>query len=386
VSTGTILSGIGHAALILWVILGDWLFQSRDAPEVVVASVDLISSEDFAAMQAAASSPPRPQARPPAETVVTPEPVVPDVVEPEPLPEPEPEPEPEPLPDPEPEAQPELPPDPVPQPIEVPEPIAPLAPEEQVLPSAQPDVQPTPRPADVVTPDPEPAPEPDVETAPDPTPATSDTPAEEPEVVPEDTNETVAPESGDVLATEATEEQTEALGMQTSLRPRSRPAPRPVEEAPEAPAEEPVEEPATDDDVAAAIAAAVNEAATEEPVTESGADEAASTGGGEPLTEGEIGDFSRVIGNKWNLGSASTDALRTTVVIRVTFGPDASPTGFELVESDGPTDAATRTAFEAGRRAIIRASGDGGIPLPLDKYETWKVLELEFNPNGMRMR
>ena len=104
------------------------------------------------------------------------------------------------------------------------------------------------------------------------------------------------------------------------------------------------------------------------------------------MSEGEIGDFSRAVGSKWNLGSASTDALRTTIVIRVTFGPDAIPTGFELVDSDGPTEAATQTAFEAGRRAVQRAALQGGLPLPPEKYGTWKVLELVFDPNGMRMR
>jgi hypothetical protein len=284
-------------------------------------------------------------------------------------------------------APPELPLEPVPQPIDVPEPIAPLAPEEQILPSTQTEAQPTPRPADVVTPDPTPTPEPDVETSPDPTPATTDTPTDEPVVVPDVTPETVAPESGDVLATEATEEQPEALGMQTSLRPRSRPAPRPVvEEAAQAAVEPAVADTATDVDVAAAIAAAVDEAATDEPAADTGSDVAAGTGGGEPMTSGEIGDFSRAIGSKWNLGSASTDALRTTIVVRVTFSPDGQPTGIELIDSDGPTEAATTTAFEAARRAIQRASLQGGIPLPPDKFETWKVVELVFDPNGMRMR
>jgi hypothetical protein len=308
------------------------------------------------------------------------------VPEPEPIPVPDPVPVPEPTPEPTPEPVTPEPVAPEPQPIEVPDPIAPVANEEQALQSQSTEQNATPRAADIVSPEPTPTPEPDVETSTDPTPATSDAPAPDPVVVPDQTNETVAAETGDVLRTEATEDQTEALGMQTSLRPKSRPAPRaePVvaqepapDPAPEAPAQ-------TDEDVAAAVAAAVNEAASE--TDDPGTDAAATPAGGDPLSEGEIGDFSRSISQKWNLGSASTDALRTTIAVRVTFAQDATPTNFELIESDGPSEAATTTAFEAARRAIQRAALQGGIPLPADKYDTWKVVELVFDPNGMRMR
>ncbi|MES2144937.1 MAG: cell envelope biogenesis protein TolA, partial [Pseudomonadota bacterium] len=270
-------------------------------------------------------------------------------------------------------------------PIEVPEPIAPLAPDEQILPSTQAAAQPKPRPADRVSPDPVPTPDPQVETSADPTPATTDTPTPDPVVVPENTNQAVAPEAGDVLRTEATVDQTESLGMQTSLRPKSRPAPKPASAA-EPPADAPVADAAqTDAEVQAAIDAALNDAAAE-PAAATGTDVAASPAGGEPMTSGEIGDFSRAIGSKWNLGSASTDALRTTIAVRVTFSPDGQPTNIELIETDGPTEAATTTAYEAARRAIQRAALQGGLPLPPDKYDTWKVVELVFDPNGMRMR
>ncbi len=107
---------------------------------------------------------------------------------------------------------------------------------------------------------------------------------------------------------------------------------------------------------------------------------------GPPLNAGEIGDVRSAIGNKWNLGNVSTDAMRTTVVVRVTFDPSGKPLNIELIESDGPTQDATNVAFAAAKRAVQRAFLEGGIPLPPDKYETWKVLELVFDPNGMRLR
>ena len=52
--TGTIVSGALHAALLLWVILGDWLFMSKDLPPVEIAEVSIMSESDFQSMVAAA--------------------------------------------------------------------------------------------------------------------------------------------------------------------------------------------------------------------------------------------------------------------------------------------------------------------------------------------
>jgi hypothetical protein len=289
-----------------------------------------------------------------------------------PEPEPQPEPQPEPLPEPEPQPQPE---DVV------------VAPEEQPLPSMEASLRPKPKPADRVAPDPVDVPE-DQPTSDAPTEATSETPTETPEIVQEPTEETSPEESGDILRTEATEEQDEALGMTASLRPKSRPS-RP---APTEAAEEPAETAETSETASAETSEAaedpladlLDEAATAETAEAGGSDVVAPTG--PPLSAGEIGDVRSAIGNKWNLGNVSTDAMRTTVVVRVTFDQSGKPGNIELIESDGPTQEATDTAFSAARRAIIRAYQEGGIPLPPDKYETWKVLEFVFDPNGMRLR
>ena len=44
-----------------------------------------------------------------------------------------------------------------------------------------------------------------------------------------------------------------------------------------------------------------------------------------------------------------------------------------------------RQAFEAARRAIIRC-GSRGFPLPAEKYDQWREVEMVFNPEGMRMK
>ena len=47
---GAIISGAGHLGLILWVILGDWLFAPSDMPPVEVAQVSLMSAAEYDAM------------------------------------------------------------------------------------------------------------------------------------------------------------------------------------------------------------------------------------------------------------------------------------------------------------------------------------------------
>lgn len=373
VQTGTLVSGLGHAGLILWVILGDWLFASAPADQVIVTQVSMMTSAEFDALQAAASTP-------------TPSP------EPAPKPQPRPEPKPEPAPAPAPAPEPVVEPTPAPEPV--PEDL-PTAAEEQLLPSPSQEEQAVPDAAEIVAPVPTDVPE-DAQTSDTPTPAVSDQPTAEPVVPQEPTEATVAEATGTVLQTEANRDQTEALGMTASIRPRAKPE-RPPEPAPEdvaaevaaavdAPQDQPADEPAaeapTEDAVADALAEALAED-TSDPTSDTGGSDLPQ---GPPLTAGEVGDVRSAIGNKWNLGSASTDALRTTIVVRVSFSPEGQPTDIELLESDGPTEAATSTAFSAARRAVLRASQDGGIPLPADKYDTWRVLDLVFDPNGMRLR
>ena len=56
-----------------------------------------------------------------------------------------------------------------------------------------------------------------------------------------------------------------------------------------------------------------------------------------------------------------------------------------MIGYEGGSDASAQQAYEAGRRAVIRC-GQNGFPLPPEKYDQWKELELVFDPNGMRMR
>ncbi len=62
------------------------------------------------------------------------------------------------------------------------------------------------------------------------------------------------------------------------------------------------------------------------------------------------------IGNFWNV--AALDGAQTRVVLRVTFTPAGQVADVSLIESTGATPAETELAFQAARRAVLRAASD----------------------------
>jgi hypothetical protein len=389
--TGQIISGAGHGALILWLLLGDWLFSPPEPEELQVVSGSLISSADFEALQAAA--------RAAQETAPEPE-----VEEPPPEPEvqePPPEPEVE-APPPEPDVQ-EPPPEPEvvelpPEPEEVPEgetgfaEPSPLPPADvaQPLPNPLENARPRPRPNDIVRQETvEETPE--VETSETPTPAVSDQPAEtiveEQEATPE-----TAPEAA---ATELAPEQPEppALAPTSSPRPRARPTQvaaaepeaedAPAEEAPaeQAPAEEtPPEQPA-EDPLADVLADVVAEESPEEPTEGGGTTRSL----GESLNAAEMNGLANTINRCWDLGAASTAALNVSITLLITLDQGSRPIDVELLDSSGDTPEAINTARRAAITAV-RNCGREGLGLPPEKYETWKQIEVVFDPRGAQLR
>ena len=88
-----------------------------------------------------------------------------------------------------------------------------------------------------------------------------------------------------------------------------------------------------------------------------------------------------------DVGSLSSEALETTVVVALTMNRDATPVvgSMRLASFTGGSEAAARQAFEAARRAIIRC-GANGYGLPDEKFGQWKEIEITFNPERMRNR
>ncbi|MEI6098783.1 MAG: cell envelope biogenesis protein TolA, partial [Alphaproteobacteria bacterium] len=55
---GVIISGVGHVGLILWAVVGGWLFAPQELPEIQVVDVSMISTAQFDAMTSGAPAPP----------------------------------------------------------------------------------------------------------------------------------------------------------------------------------------------------------------------------------------------------------------------------------------------------------------------------------------
>ena len=395
--TGTIISGVGHAGLILWVLMGDWLFQPQDQPAIAATEVSLLSEAEYDALVAAAPSTPDPAKQPSLPEVTPPAPVEPtlDAAEPQPEPVQEPAPAQEP---PTPQAVPEL--EAAPAAVEVapvPEPEVTETLPDQPTPDVVPEEalalpENTPPPVDQaaprVAPIPTVAPEPEVQIAEEAVAAVTPEAAPDAPLVTEDQQATALEEAGTVIETEATEEVVEAptTAPASSIRPKSRPtrtaAAEPAEAVTQPVAEAAPDEPAVDA-AAEAIAAALAEATAEDSGVAEGGNTAPQ---GPPITSGEKDGLRVAVSACWivDTGSQSADV---TITIGVSMNPDGTVVGnsLQLISAEGGTDAAQRSAFEKARRAILRCE-KGGYPLPPEKYEQWKDIEMVFNPDGMRLR
>jgi hypothetical protein len=366
VNTGQIISGAGHLALIGWALIGG-VFQSAPPPfEVVQATA--ISEEEFAAIMDRQSAPDA------VADVDTPEPPAPGEAAPSLRSEADTPPE---------AAQPDAsatpPPDPAPDVSQ----ITPPAPAEvedapPVMEVPQEDVavmvpevspRPQPRPAPRVAPEAVARPEPDVRVddvaSPEVTPDEGAESAEEP-------SEATAPEEAATEIVTEAEEPAQAAPT-ASVRPRTRPA-RP---AATAEAETETAPPAPDQSaVNDALAAALGQA-----------QQTSQTPSGPPLTGGEKDALRVAVQRCWNVGSLSSEALRTTVVVGVQMAETGKPEigSIRMLSASGGGDAAAKQAFEAARRAIIRCGNDG-FDLPVEKYDHWRDIEMTFNPENMRIK
>ncbi len=386
-NTGQIISGAGHAGLILWVAVGGFFQPPRDVPEVAVTSVSLLSARQYEELAAAAAGKPDVAAvvdQPkPADPVL--EPAVSPRPEAKPLTEPDPEAQPEPLQESAPDVS-QIEPLPVPEEVVAPAPPAPVTDADQPL--LVPDTtEAKPQDAPRVAPVPAETPDLDAEVAEMPTPAVSPDAAPDAQVVEEDKPK-AAPEAATTqIITEAVEtEDKPSLAPVSSARPRSKPPARTAETPKaEAPAATAVAEAAPvpeDDSIADAVAAALSEAEAAPAGTDGTVENA-----GPPMTDGEKDALRVAVQACWNVGTLSSDALKTSITVGVTVALNGVPdtASIRMIGFEGGTEASARQAYEAARRAIIRC-GAKGFPLPPEKYEQWRNIEMTFNPERMRIK
>lgn len=365
---GHYISGAGHLGLIGWLLLGG-LFSARPEP-FEMTEVSVISGAEFDAMIAATQAPASATevAQPAAPSPVQETPDIsstPDEVIEQPAP-----------------VQTEAPPDdPVPEvtelslppetevddtPPDLQEPVGDIA---VLVPEVGP--QAIARPVDRVAP--EAIAQPDPDATPDPVEEAAQAPDEAGETEAENQDAQAPEEATTEIVTEAT--QAPAASSRPPGRRPAAPAPRVVE----TPA--PSQDDATDDAAAAAIAAAVAEAQTETAAPTPAAPS------GPPLSAGEKESLRVAVSSCWNVGSLSSEALQTTVVVSVAMNQNGTPivNSIQMESSSGGSTAAARQAFEAARRAVIRC-GSSGYDLPSEKFGQWQNIEMTFNPERMRVK
>lgn len=85
-----------------------------------------------------------------------------------------------------------------------------------------------------------------------------------------------------------------------------------------------------------------------------------------------------------DLGS---EAANVTVTVAMSLDRDGKVEGnsLKLVASEGGSEIAANTAFQAARRAILRCQKDG-YRLPVEKYNEWRNVEITFDPGNLRLR
>jgi hypothetical protein len=404
---GTGISAALHVGLIAWIALSGALFRNDPSEPVQMTEVAVMSESDFQAMMAAApkasDNPVTPEAptqasvdSPTTPAEETPVEVTPPAESPaEPTPTSESKPDLSEVAPPVAEVQDSAPSLPSP-PVEVPS--------EQLTPDISP--RPLAKPATRVAPTPTEAPAPDAKVSETAVAETKPEETPEPAPVVEPPKEAAAPpEASTELLTETNKDQEQQNSAPSSSdRPKTRPArpaPEKVAEAKPATDKPAADKPAVEKPAPAKPAAEkpAKPAAPAKPQTDSVNDALAEamggtgTGGrglaasGPPMTSGEKDAFMIAVKACWNVGSLSSEALRTTVTIGFDMNPDGKPnTGsMKMIDFSGGSETAAKQAYEAGRRAIIRC-GASGFPLPSEKFDYWSKVEIVFDPNKMRMK
>lgn len=358
---GNIISGVGHAGFIGFVLFGG-LFTSRPDP-VEVREAAMISGEEFAALVEASRQPVVEAEEPvPAVPEVTADAPEVDVGVQEPISAPIEEVA-EPAEEPVEEVAPQ---------ISEAAPERPEAPAEVNVEDAPVDETPVERPAEVVAPEPAPTPEP--EAVQEPAPQEAVIPEETGETVEQPQEATATPEATDRIVTEAAE--APASSPNASLRPPARrpSAPRPTQTVETPATSAPTQDVVDDAAVQAALEAALSSSATNTVPT------------GPPMSSGEKDALRLAVQGCWNVDPGARWAQTTvTVLMSLTQDGKVVTSSLRMIASEDGDASTANAAFGAARRAILLCQKDG-YPLPPEKYGQWQEIEMTFNPERMRIR
>ena len=371
--TGVKISGTAHGVLICAAVFGAPIFSSDNENTIKVSEVSLISSEEFAAVYSGNTDPievEKPKIIPveipkPEEVVVKPK-IKPEVITPPK------EAEPEPVGDTD---------------VEDPAPVAEIEKNGETTPDPIEDV--APKQAEVISDEVVTAPEEPTEPDTKQVAATAPTPSDEKVAVkPEEPEQPAAPkETTTEIVTEAEKKVSELAPARTS-RPKGRPKDlklavkepeKPVEPVKPEESEQPQDnQQSIEDQIAEDIAKAIAEANAEAAETTS------AVVSGPPLNGSEMSGLVFAIQQCWNVPIGLQNDASNVVTMGISLTQDGRLSG-EPIRISPETNSATGIvqAFDAARRALIRCQP---YTLPPEKYETWREMEIVFNPRNMVLR
>ena len=262
-------------------------------------------------------------------------------------------------------AKPAPPPEPTPAVAPPPPPPPPPAPE-----PPQPVAPPEPEPEPVVEPTPEPEPEPEVAEIP--------IPAAKPEPKPEPPKVVDSP------------------------RPKAKPKPKPKPQVAAKPEPKPEPKPKPQNDFASVLKT-VSKLEKQAPKTEKKPEKPEKTlqqqvaealsrsRTQEPqrqplvsaLSRSDLDAVRRQIEACWNVPAGARDAQNMTVEIRTLMNPDGRVRSASIVDTARmASDSFYRSMAESALRAVLNHRCQP-LRLPLEKYDEWRVMVLNFDPRGM---
>lgn len=101
------------------------------------------------------------------------------------------------------------------------------------------------------------------------------------------------------------------------------------------------------------------------------------------VTAGELGAFKRQIQGCWNLLPGATNADAIAVNLTINVNPDRTVRDVTITDQDRyNADSIFRAAADNAIRAL-RHPDCTPLDLPVNKYEQWRSITLNFDPKGM---
>ncbi|HYM31022.1 MAG TPA: cell envelope integrity protein TolA [Candidatus Cybelea sp.] len=101
----------------------------------------------------------------------------------------------------------------------------------------------------------------------------------------------------------------------------------------------------------------------------------------QPLTISELDAVRAQIERNWSVPAGARDAANLIVRIHIALNPDGTLSGApRILDQSRMDDQFYRAAAESAVRAIYKSEP---LKLPIDKYDSWRDIELNFNPKDM---